>query len=226
MIKVALIESSHAESVGDLLRTHGFEVAIEGFELVVTNGGDGTILRAEHLYPGVPKLVLRGSPICKMCLKASNEEVLTAVAAGKYKLKEHLKLEVEAKGERLMGLNDIVIRNREPRHALRYHFWKDGERVGNEIIGDGVVVATPFGSRGYFRSITDAIFDVGIGVAFNNSTEQTDHLVVGENSELKVELNRCEAFVYADNQEKWINLEPSDTAIIRKSDQIARTVEI
>jgi NAD kinase len=151
---------------------------------------------------------------------------LAAVTAGKYVVRERMKLEVEAKGKKLMGLNDIVIRNKDPRHAVRYRFFKNGGQVGDEIIGDGVVVATPFGAAGYYRSITDATFDVGIGVAFNNSTEATDHMVVSDEAELKIGLVRSHAFVYADNQEKYIDLEAGDTAVIRRSAEIARIVEI
>lgn len=38
----------------------------------------------------------------------------------------------------------------------------------DRLIGDGVLVATPFGSTGYYRSITGGTFSSGLGVAFNN----------------------------------------------------------
>lgn len=42
-----------------------------------------------------------------------------------------------------------------------------------KVIGDGLLVATPFGSSGYYRSITGGVFEIGVGVAFNNVHKPT-----------------------------------------------------
>jgi len=98
-------------------------------------------------------------------------------------------------------------------------------QVGGEIIGDGIVVATPsFGSTGYYKSITDSFFEVGIGLAYNNSTEQSDHVVLDENRIISIEITRGPAIIYADNQETSISLNKGDVATIKKSSQTAKIV--
>jgi NAD+ kinase len=101
----------------------------------------------------------------------------------------------------------------------------NGKNIGKEIIGDGVIISTPFGSTGYYRSITDGIFEVGIGVAFNNSTEQVDHMVLREDSEVEIRIMRGPAVAYADNNEQEISLKAGDKIVIRKSDEVARIIK-
>ncbi|MBI5140111.1 MAG: NAD(+)/NADH kinase [Candidatus Vogelbacteria bacterium] len=95
-----------------------------------------------------------------------------------------------------------------------------------EIIGDGLVVATSLGSTGYYRSITDSIFNVGIGVAFNNSTEQADHMIIKDSSEIDIEITRGPVYVYTDNQPDHILLDEGGRIHIKKSPQCARVIEV
>lgn len=224
-MKVIIFSDSNNEAES-LVKKFGFEIVQVEPDFVVSYGGDGTLMRAEHKFPGVPKIILRGSRICKKCPPFSNEEILDRIKSGSYVIEEFYKLEVSACGQNLVALNDIIVHNKDPRHALRYRLWINNKEIGREIVGDGVVVATPFGSEAYYRSITDSFFEVGIGIAFNNSTEQSDHMVVQEDSEIKIRIVRGPALVYADNQEKFIELQEKEEAIIKKSSQAARIVAI
>lgn len=114
-------------------------------------------------------------------------------------------------------MNDVVVHNADPRHAIRYRLSVNGKAIGGEIIGDGFVVATPLGATGYYRSITDSVFEVGIGIAFNNSMEQSDHLVVCEESVITAVILRGPAMVYADNQAASIAMEDGVRVSITRS---------
>ncbi|MBI2099933.1 MAG: NAD(+)/NADH kinase [Candidatus Vogelbacteria bacterium] len=223
--KVAVFGKA-VEVIKPLIAKHGFTVVSEHPELVFSYGGDGALMQAEHAYPGIPKMPLRHSRVCKVCPPFDNETVLKKIKAGKYRLVKHHKLQVNASGEQLIALNDIVVHNYDPRHAIRYHLVINGAQIGEEIIGDGFVVATPFGATGYYRSITDSIFEVGLGVAFNNSTEPSDHLVVAENSLITTTIRRGPAIIYADNQAKLITVSAGEQATIRKSDLSAQMVKL
>ena len=152
--------------------------------------------------------------------------MLDKIAAGEYKIEEIFKLSVKTKTEELIGFNDIVVHNKDPRHAIRYKISVDGRLIQHEIIGDGIVVATPFGSTGYYRSITDSFFETGIGLAFNNSTEQSDHMILSEGSKIELSVTRGPALVYADNHEKMFELEMGDSIVIEKSKEKARIVKV
>lgn len=224
-MKISIYSKNNAER--DFLKKDAyFEIVEKNPDFVISYGGDGTLMRAEHKFPGIPKIVLCGSQICKKCSPFSNEEILKRVKNGHYVIEESWKLEVEAKNKKLMGMNDIIVHNRDARRAIRYRLWNNDKEIGEEMIGDGVVIATPFGSTAYYRSITDSFFEVGIGIAFNNSTEQSDHMIVKEDAVIKIKITRGPALVYADNQEEFIELNEDDEIIVKKSNQIVKIVKV
>lgn len=215
------------DSVNDIIpaiKKVGFTIVEKKPDFVISYGGDGTLMIAEHLYPGIPKIILKHSLVCKLCSPFTNSEILKRVRAGKYAIESFWKLEARANGKTLIGLNDIVVHNTDMRHALRYAVFIDGVQSTHSIIGDGVVFATPLGSSGYYRSITDSVFEAGIGLAFNNSTEQSDHIVLRENRIVEIEITRGPAVVYADNQKDSILLSVGERVNIRKSKKVAKIV--
>jgi len=205
------------EKVQDLVKSYGFEIVTDNPDFIITFGGDGTIIKAEAEYPSIPKIILKNSLVCKKCSKFSNEEVLEKVKKGDYKTEEMFKVEAAGAGRTLYAMGEVILHNKDPRHAIRYTVSINNTQIGGTIIGDGIVVSTPFGSTGYYRSITDSFFELGIGLAFNNSTEQSDHVVLKEDSEIKLTLSRGPAVVFADNQKDSIELEEGEHITIRKS---------
>ena len=222
-MKVAVFGHSK-DKILPLLSASGFSITSENPEFVVSYGGDGTLMRAEAAFPGIPKIILKDSFICKKCSYFSNEIVLEKIQKGDYEIEEMFKLSAAAKGTELIGFNDIVVHNKDPRHAIRYRVKVDGKEIPREIIGDGIVVATPFGSTGYYRSITDSFFEIGIGLAFNNSTEQSDHMILGEGSVIELAVSRGPAIVYADNHEKTIDLGTDGSVRIKRAEEKAKVV--
>ncbi len=220
----AVIFGKRKDEIKTLIENSDFEVVDANPEIVISYGGDGTIMQSEYEFPGIPKVVLRGSHICKLCSNLPNDEVLRRVKDNKYSVLEIQKLKAEAKGETFFGLNDVVIHNDDTRHAIRYTIEINGVPISEEIIGDGIVVATPFGSTGYYRSITDSFFEVGVGLAFNNSTEQADHVVLKEDAKIKIGITRGPARLYIDNQEKSVELREGEYATVEKSNEVAKII--
>jgi NAD+ kinase len=225
MTKVALF-GKQKDQVLDIVRACGLEIVESSPELVISYGGDGTLMHAEYAFPGVPKVLLKNSAICKKCSRISNEEVLERVVAGKYRVEEMMKLDVAVGAKRLWAMNDVILHNADPRHAIRYSLRVGDRELGENIIGDGIVVATPFGSTAYYRSITDSSFEVGIGLAFNNSTEQSDHLVLDEASVITARITRGPAQVYADNQAETIEVKEDEEVVIKLANDKTRIVDI
>ena len=223
-----LIVGRKPQEAAALLKKHGgaFRIVNTNPEVVVSYGGDGTLMESEYRYPGVPKLYLRNSRIGKLGHHKDNAAIVDHFAKGEYVVLERIKLEVSKSKKTLTGLNDIVVHNKDPRHAIRYTVSLNGDLMGGEIIGDGVVLATPLGSTGYYRSITDSYFESGIGLAFNNSTEQSDHIVLGENRVVTIEITRGPAVCYADNQKIFLELKEGDSVLVKKSSKIAKLIKI
>ncbi len=222
----AILFGRNLELIKPLIKKSGIEIVKSKPDFVISYGGDGTLMQSEYKFPGIPKIILKGSLICKKASSFTNEEVLKRIKEKKYKIKNYFKLEAEANKKKLLAVNDIVVHNKNPRHAIRYRVWIDDKEIGKDVIGDGLVIATPFGSTGYYRSITDSFFELGIGLAFNNSTEQFDHMVLGEERNVRVKIIRGPAVVYADNQENHLDLSIDSEVVIKKSKELMRVAEV
>lgn len=219
-MRVAVVARDGAQQEAeDLVTSFGFILASDQPELVMSYGGDGTLLIAEERFPGIPKVPLRNSAICKKCSILPNDELLAAISVGAYTVEELYKLEASAHDRTLKASSEISVRNLDPRRAIRFQFCTDGRSWSHELIGDGILIATPFGSTGYYRSITRSFFEAGLGIAFNNVTEPIDHLVVADTSVVHVTITRGPAFVIADTQEDVLKLESGDMVEIRRSSE-------
>ena len=215
----------HNVSDGEMLALNaGFQIVKKDPDFVISYGGDGTLMKAEYAYSGIPKIVLKDSAICKVCSSFPNKTVLQKVLEGSYDTKTLMTLDATVKDKTITGMNDIIVHNGDPRHGMRYRLWTNGKQIGNIIIGDGIVVATPFGSTAYYHSITDSFFDIGIGLAFNNSIEQSGHVVLDDQAVIKLEVTRGPAVVYADNQKEYLELKEGEEVAIRQSVKKARWV--
>ena len=221
-----LIYGKNKDDINGIVKDSGLEIVSKNPDVVASYGGDGTFMKCERDYPGIPKFILKKSRTSKKGYDIPCIDLLKKVFGGEYRIEEEIKIEATAKGKKIIGLNEIIVHNGDPRQAIRYLIFVNGIQIGNEIIGDGVVISTPFGSTGYYKSITDGFFEVGIGVAFNNSTEQSIHMVLKEDSEIMVRILRGPAMVYADNDSEEIKLIPKDEIIIKKSLDKAKIIRV
>ena len=137
-----------------------------------------------------------------------------------------MKLEARVNGSQASAVNDIILRNADPRTAVRFYVALNGQPVTEELIADGLVICTPFGSSAYFRSITRTVIRTGIGVAFNNCTDLLNHLVVGENEALDVQLSRGSATLAADNDPRTFALEGGQSVAIQRSQSPFRVLGV
>jgi len=204
----------------------GFKYDEKKPDLVVSYGGDGTFLWAERAYPGVPKALFRYSKICKKCHNLPINHALTLIKKKKYEIVAHSKLEGRVNKTVLLGTNDIVIRNALPTHAIRFTIEVNGKKIDEEFIGDGVVIATPFGSTAYFHSITKKTFTKGIGIAFNNTTVEQKPLFLPEKARIKLTITRGEALAVADNEPRMIVLTAGKSIVIKVSNKKAKILQL
>jgi NAD+ kinase len=219
-MKIQLV-GQHLDDIHPLLEARGFEISDQQPDLIITHGGDGTLLGAEREFPGIPKFPIRDKRTAPRCKAHSCEFLLDLLLEGKLSKTSLMKLSGCSNGREMTGINDVLIHNLNRVSAVRYQVWINDELYAGEIVGDGACVSTVHGSTAYYRSITHSIFRVGIGLAFSNSTELTNHLVLPENSCIRFKILRGPAIMVADNTPNYVELKEGDEAVIKKIDDQA-----
>lgn len=225
-----LIEGKNAKDLTKAIKHLEFEIVSLNPDVIISYGGDGTLLSLERKYPGVPKLPIRDSLICKKCPKHKEEILLQALLQGKLKIKEYQKLHTNIYGTDLLALNDFVVRNENPTHTIRFKVFNNGIPVGF-FIGDGIVVATPFGSTGYFKSITKTSFEKesGFAMALNNIIEKNDPIhICGDEDDKTAQfmLVRGKATLSYDNSPDIFHISEGTKLSFELSEAKARIYEL
>ena len=226
-MKKVLISSLHdVRKLKLLLEDYGFSVVNKNPDFVLVYGGDGTVLYAERLYPSIPKLVITRTELCRRCdyTFESLKSILPKIKAGKFKIRREMKLEARFKNKRLTALNEIQLHTKLPIRAVRFSLSANRKKIDN-LIGDGVIISTPFGSSAYFSSAGGKVFNKGIGICFNNiHNKRVSSFVVSDNSKIKIKITRDNAWVAADNYEKLVSLSSKDTITVKKLDEVAKFI--
>lgn len=226
MKKFSIVGDGH-EKIKSLFIEKGYIFDSTHPQFVISYGGDGTLLKSETLYPSVPKLFIKNTKIGKLAQKKENEEIIEKFFSHQYHFKKVKKIEaIINRKEHIFGAAEITLHNAEPRSGVRYTVRIDDEQIHHELIGDGVIVCNTLGSTGYYKSITDSYFEVGIGLAFNNSTEQADHIVLSNSRHIFITIIRGPAIVFGDNQEKHCLLHEGDIVEFFESKKVFSIIEV
>jgi NAD+ kinase len=135
------------------------ENALEQAGLVISIGGDGTLLLAAPfaLRAGLPLLgVNAGRTGFLTELEAGEIDMLCRIPGGEYSLDRRILLDAQISraqgGDALnSALNDVVVTRGESAQTIFIDLLVDG-RVMNSFFADGLIAATPTGSTGYCMS--------------------------------------------------------------------------
>lgn len=229
-MKVAVVGLAR-KLIENKLPGYGLKSDRKNPDVVISVGGDGTSLYAERIYPGIPRIMVRHSKICEKCEVGEHDfsKVLKVLKEKKYKVKDEIKVEGIVNNnskKRLIGLNEISIHHKIPTKTIRLKVKVNKKVVADRMIGDGIVVSTPYGSTGYFYSIARKKFSKGLGLAFNNPRESRKHLILNDDSIVEVEVLRGRGLVTVDNDDRMIGINTGDVLKIQKSKNKAKIIEI
>ncbi|UCH32639.1 MAG: NAD(+)/NADH kinase [Candidatus Bathyarchaeota archaeon] len=226
--KALVISQSETLEINKLLARNGFRIVSRDPDFILCYGGDGTILFAERKLPQIPKLIIKKSEICRKCDYTFHDlaKILRKIRNREFIINKKMKLETMFKQKRLVGLNEIQVHTRLPIQAIRFSLAVNG-REYKDLIGDGVIVATPFGSTGYYQSTGGRKFKKGIGVSFNNlHKKKIRSFIAPEQAEINITVNRGRAWISADNNENLLELKDFGIVAIRKSRSVANFISI
>ena len=228
-----LLYGKDSSSLEQLVKSLGFEIVTSSPDVVISYGGDGTLLFVEREFPSVPKLPIRNSQFCHKCPKHEDKVVLKKLLEKKLDLKEHKKLNTNASGQDLYALNDFVIRNDLPTHAIRFKILVSDTIPSELYVGDGIVVSTPFGSTGYFKSVSGETFKDGFALVLNNVTQKSGPTYIDQDETDKEDdfdrigfrLVRGKAILAYDNSPDIFHISESTTLSFKLSDKVAKIYE-
>jgi NAD+ kinase len=128
-----------------------------GIDLVIVLGGDGTILRTARWmgYGQVPVMGVNLGHLGFLADFSRDEidEVLKEIAAGRFRLVDHLMFECElirdgAAPRRELGLNEASVLAGPPFSMIEILLHVDGD-LATTYHSDGLIVSTPVGSTAY-----------------------------------------------------------------------------
>ena len=212
------------------------EECLEKTDVILTIGGDGTILHEANLSLEYRKPILGINlgrcGFLATCEVNEMEQKLSAVARGDYLLDNRMLLYVRVLGDDSWeghALNDVVITKGRLQQAIDFSIYCDDILV-EHYRGDGVIVATPTGSTAYSLAAGGPILDSqtkGVVVtpicphslaspAMVFAQERKINICVGQVADEEV-------FVSCDGAAGY-SLRAGATAEVRLSDQIVQLI--
>lgn len=213
-----------------------FAECLEKTDVILTIGGDGTILQVANQTLNYHKPILGINlgrcGFLATCEVDELETKLSAVAHGYFNLDTRMLLYVRVLGDETWeghALNDVVVTKGRLQQAIDFSVYCDDILV-EHFRGDGVIVATPTGSTAYSLAAGGPILDSqtkGIVVtpicphslatpAMVFAQERKIHICVGQVADHEV-------FISCDGDNNY-PLRAGATAMVRLSDQVIQLV--
>ncbi|HML04758.1 MAG TPA: NAD(+) kinase [Methanobacterium sp.] len=148
----------------ELRRYHDLSCEIDEMDadMIITIGGDGTILRTQSLIDNkkIPIFGINMGTVGFLTEIGPEEtfHALKEVLAGNYFIEERTCLDVWHNKDLAPALNEVVIMTKNPAKMLHLEVKVDDEVV-EELRADGLIIATPSGSTAYSMSAGGPIVD-------------------------------------------------------------------
>ncbi|MEM3695333.1 MAG: NAD(+)/NADH kinase [Candidatus Bathyarchaeia archaeon] len=159
------VEVQVEDSLAEKVSIKGKTVPLEGMkaDLIVTIGGDGTILRTCVAIPKPePPILAINMGVRGFLTEVEPKQAFNAIdkcLKGEFTIEKCMKLSITANGEKFPeALNEVLVSADEPAKLLYAEILKDEKPVLN-IQADGVMIATQTGSTGYSLSAGGPVLD-------------------------------------------------------------------
>jgi len=210
------------------------QVARNRFDLMITLGGDGTMLRAGHLCApvGVPLLGINlGRFGFLMQLGREDwQNVLPRVFTGEFSFEERMMLKVEHwRGEQLLQtdevINEVVVARGQIVRPIRLHANVDGYPLAS-YVADGLIAATPTGSTAYALAVGGPIMPpelrniLIVAVAPHLSLDRA--IILPEGASVEISTASDHEAVFSVDGHASVPLENGDKVEVKVSDNVVR----
>ncbi|HET7275045.1 MAG TPA: NAD(+)/NADH kinase [Longimicrobiaceae bacterium] len=216
------------------------EEDLSELDLLLTLGGDGTLLRGARMVAafGVPVLGVNLGHLGFLTAVAPEEldGALEAVLDGTFVLDERMVLNAEARsalGEShgsYLALNDVVLHRGGVARMIRLAVHAHGEEVGT-YSADGIILATPTGSTAYSLSaggpIVSPSIDCILATPISPHTLAVRPLILPADETVTVEvLSPTEELILTIDGQEGAKLSPGDQLIVTRAETPLRLVRL
>lgn len=227
-MRVCVFSALPSKKIKKMFLRNNFVVTTYKPDIVVSYGDSGTFLSAERNYPEIPKLIvkIKNKDLPFEVEESELERIVPKIRKGYYKIVSFPKVETEFRKKKLLGTNEIQIRNKLPTQAIRFDITIGRKKIEN-LIGDGVIVSTPIGASGYYKAAGGKFFENGIGVCLNNcgNCKVKSYILKGK-EKIVFKLNLGEAQLAADNNPLILNVREKESIEISKSDKKTNIIKV
>ena len=210
----------------DALRARMDEYEKKHKPIAFAYGGDGTVLDVVRATGGRRAVI----PVRDYGLCGRHAGYLESILDGtldrslKLTLCPFVEYFLPGAGWRDRGIAEVAVKNVDPTCALRFDFLVDGKPYMKNVVADGIVASTAYGSTGYFKSVARCVFRAdALGVAFIAPTQGVNNVVLDGASVVEVEFVRpAEVVVTADKSRRTAEVRAGDRVRIgRIPDQVS-----
>ena len=213
------------------------EREISSAEMILTFGGDGTILRTARASAdsGVPILGINmGGKGFMAELEVEEIELINSAALGAYEIENRMMLDAEIiRDHRTVysdfALNDIVLRGYNK--VIDMTLYGD-EQIISDFVGDGVIIATPTGSTAYSMAAGGPIVEPSahniIVTPICAHLLEAKPYVLASDRRVSIAVGfykHSPAFLSADGSER-VEIYSGDVINVRKSSRYTRLVRV
>lgn len=204
------------------------------FDLVVTLGGDGTVLRAGHLcaVKDVPLLAINMGRFGFLIEVEADrwQEMLPNLLNGEYWFEQRMLISVELqRGNKILGsweaLNEAMIGRGQVVRPVHLSATLDGHKL-TTYVADGLIISTPTGSTAYALAAGGPILPPDlrnlllVPVAPHLSVDRA--IVLAEGAAVRLQLERGEGAVLSIDGQQSIPLEVGDAVSVHASENNVR----
>ncbi|OIQ28831.1 MAG: NAD kinase [Bacteroidetes bacterium MedPE-SWsnd-G2] len=211
----------------------------ESFDLLISIGGDGTILRAitDVLKLNIPIVGINTGRLGFLATIQENEieDAVKAILKGEYKISERTVLSVETTsntqplGKLNFALNEIAVSRKNTTSMITVDTHLNDEYL-TSYWADGLIISTPTGSTGYSLSCGGPVITPGSNslvltpIAPHNLNARP--LVIPSDTKIQLKVNGREPQYLMSMDSRLVTLNNNDEVIIKEADFNIKMVEL
>lgn len=212
---------------------------LKSADLLITLGGDGTILHLAKLA-ALNKMPILGINMGGLGfvaeLEAGELETLRRLKDWDFQTEQRMMLDVSVQrdGKQIysnLGLNDAVIREGPISHVIHLKISSDGRHLA-DVAGDGVIISTPTGSTAYSLSAGGPVVEpvaqtlVVTPICIHNMRFSSYVLAPEHVLTVELERNGRKPVYLCVDESRAFALKADDKVVVRRSKHVTRLVRL